>query len=84
MYKEQLECRTCGVAGSREDNLCRPVTLLDTCLDPTQPRDPRLGSACERGDDKAEYHCGVCGRPSVEELTVCYPRRRGDAAAPDG
>lgn len=81
MYEELLECRTCGVIGSRDQKLCRPVALFDTCLDHTQRRDLRVREPCESIQVETSYRCAVCNRPSVEALNVCYPRQIGEPEA---
>ncbi len=81
MYEELLECRTCGVIGSRDQKLCRPVSLFDTCLDHTKRRDRRVKEPCTAIQAATPYDCAVCGRSSVEALNVCYPRRIGEPEA---
>lgn len=84
MFDVLVECRACGVVGTGEDGLCHPESLKDTCLDHST-RESRLASPpCDPVATASGYTCAVCGRPALQALRVCYPRRRGGEAEPAG
>ena len=81
MEEELVECRTCGVVGSKARALCRPAARLDPCVDHTVSRDPRALRPCASAREAAEYECAVCGRQALDALSICYPQRSGTSGA---
>jgi DNA-directed RNA polymerase subunit RPC12/RpoP len=66
------KCGTCGVISDENSHLCRPEELAgraEFCGSGPE----NIGQICEQMDQKLEYQCFTCGRPTDKPDLVCNP-----------
>lgn len=73
--KEIFECSTCGIVTETKKHLCHPV-VLEGCGDFCgQPVEQMTASMCAEEQERFEFECSSCGRPSEQADLLCVPHK---------
>lgn len=73
---KRYECTTCGVVTNNKKHLCQAEEVAEgrSCGGDRE----KEKAMCDPMQQKADFRCGFCDRPSSDPELLCNPEKRPD------